>query len=86
METSATQIAGAGGRSAHPLRLRVTTIGAYEMSLILVIIVILLIFGGGGYYGFRSGYYGAGGFGGILGLLVLLLILYLIFGGGYRTM
>src|SRR4051812_11238118 len=56
----------------------------HEMSLILIIVVLLLLFGGGGFYGYRSGYYGGRGFGGIIGLLVLLLILYLIFGGGYR--
>ena len=38
------------------------------MTLILIV-VVLLLFGGGGFYGYRSGYYGRGGFGGILGLL-----------------
>ena len=42
------------------------------MTLILII-VVLLLFGGGGFYGYRSGYYGRGGFGGILGLLVVVL-------------
>ena len=57
----------------------------HGMTLILIIVVLLLLlFGGGGFYGYRSGYYGAGGFGGILGLLVLLAVLYLIFGGGLR--
>jgi hypothetical protein len=56
--------------------------GGHGMTLILVIVVVLLLFGGGGFYGYRSGYYGAGGFGGILGLLVLLAVLYLVFGGG----
>ena len=49
------------------------------MALILIIVVLLLLFGGGGRYGDRSGYYGAGGFG---GLLVLLAVLCLVFGGG----
>jgi transposase len=52
------------------------------MSLILIIVLLLLLGGGGGFYGYRSGYYGGRGFGGILGLLVLVLILYMVFGGG----
>jgi len=52
------------------------------MTLILIVVVVLLLFGTGGFYGYRSGYYGRGGFGDILGLLVLLAVLYLVFGGG----
>jgi hypothetical protein len=37
------------------------------MSLILIVVVLLLLFGGGGFYGYRSGYYGRGRFGGRLG-------------------
>src|ERR687885_2325520 len=54
----------------------------HEMSLILIVVLLLLLFGGGGFYGYRSGYYGGRGFGGILGLLVVVLLLYLILGGG----
>ena len=54
------------------------------VELILIILVVLLLFGGGGFYGYRSGYYGQRGFGGILGLIVLLLILFLLFGRGYH--
>jgi hypothetical protein len=39
------------------------------MTLLLVILILFLLFGGGGYYGYRSGYYGTGGFGGIIGLV-----------------
>lgn len=49
--------------------------------MIILIIVVLLLFGGGGYWGYRGGYYGGRGFGGILGLLLIVLILFLLFGG-----
>ena len=53
------------------------------MGLLLLILVISLLFGGG-FYGYRSGYYGAGPFGGGIGLIVLLLVLFMLFGGpGY---
>ena len=52
------------------------------MSTILIIIVLLVLFGGGvGFYGRNQGWYGNGGFGGIIGLvLVIALILYLLGG------
>jgi hypothetical protein len=45
-------------------------------------VIVIVLFGlGGGYYGYSSGYYGRGGFGGI-GLIVGVLLLVLLFGGG----
>ena len=39
------------------------------MTLLIIILIVLLLAGGGG-YGYRSGYYGPGVFGGGLGLIV----------------
>jgi hypothetical protein len=39
--------------------------------ILILIILALLLGGGGGYYGYRRGYYGGSGFGGILGLVVV---------------
>jgi hypothetical protein len=66
-----------------PLTLAENASGGRQMTLVLIIVLLILLFGGGGYYGYRSGYYGSTGFGGILGLLVVILILYLVLGGGY---
>jgi hypothetical protein len=48
------------------------------MGLIVLLILILLLFGGGGFYGYRPGYYGGRGFGGLLGL-ILIVVVYLVF-------
>jgi hypothetical protein len=55
--------------------------GLGAMSLLLIILVLVLLFGGGGYWGHSQGYYGRGGFGGIIGLLVIVLIVLFLFGG-----
>ena len=54
------------------------------MGLILLILLIVFLFGGE-VPGYRSGYYGPRGFGGLFGLVVLILIVYLLFGGGFHN-
>ena len=46
------------------------------MPLILLLVIVLLLFGGGGFYGFNSGLYGGGAYGGIsvLGLVLIVLL------------
>jgi len=53
--------------------------------LLIIIVVVLLLGGGGGYYGYRSGSYGPGGFGGIIMLvLVIAFVLWLVEGSGFH--
>ena len=45
-------------------------------------LVVAVVLAGGGYYGYRGGYYGPGGFGGIGLVLVIVLVVLLLYGGG----
>ena len=47
------------------------------LALILIIVLVVLLMGG---YGYRSGYYGAPQFGGILGVLLILLVILFLLG------
>lgn len=50
--------------------------------MLLILIVLLVVFGGGfGFYGRNAGWYGNGGFGGIIGLVIVIAIVLWLFGG-----